>query len=65
MIIVMIEKTTNKYPKRKSFFMDLTGTQVDTNLNTVIEIQKIELYFVASYLVAIPSSTAYEAIQLP
>ena len=45
--------------------MDLTGTQVDTNLNTVIEIQKIELYFVASYLVAIPSSTAYEAIQLP
>lgn len=54
MIIVTIEKTKNKYPKRKSFFIDLTGTQVDTNLNTVIEIQKIELYFVASYLVAIP-----------
>jgi len=56
-MIVIIENNMNKYPNKKSFFIDLRGIHVDANLKMVIEIQKIELYFVASYLVATPSST--------
>lgn len=53
------------YPERNNFFIDFICKQVERNLNKVIEIQKIELYFVAYYLVAIFYKTAYDAIQLP
>lgn len=59
------ESKTNNQLRSSSFLMDFIFTQADTNLKIVIDIQNIELYFVACYLVAIPYKTAYEAIQLP
>lgn len=51
---VIAANMMNKYPNKKSFFIDLTVTQIDKNLKIVIEIQNMELYLVAYSLVAIP-----------
>lgn len=46
-----------------SFFMDLKGIKDETNLNAVIEIQNIELYFKDYVFVTTSLSTAYDDIQ--
>lgn len=48
----------------KSFFIAFRGMNGEINPENVNTIQKIELYFVADYLGAMFSITAYEEIQL-
>lgn len=56
--IVNKENMIKVYPERNNFFIDFICRHVDKNLNAVIEIQKIELYLVACYFVAISYKTA-------